>query len=95
MNTLEILKTNLLSPLVLAFFLGILTKLIKSEFSLPKDLYSSLSIYLLLALGLKGGVELSESTFDSIALPASVTLLLGCITPISAYFLIVKSKSKC
>jgi hypothetical protein len=90
MNTLEILKTNLLSPLVLAFFLGILTKLIKSEFSLPKDLYSSLSIYLLLALGLKGGVELSESTFDSIALPASVTLLLGCITPISAYFLIRK-----
>jgi len=90
MTVVEILKTNLLSPIVLAFLLGIVTKLIKSEFSLPKDLYSSLSIYLLLALGLKGGVELSESSVQAIALPALVTFALGCITPISAYFLLRK-----
>ena len=90
MTALEILKTNLLSPLVLAFLLGIFTKLVKSELSLPKDLYASLSIYLLLALGLKGGVELSESTFQVIAWPAFVTLLLGCITPISAYLIMRK-----
>ena len=90
MTAFEILKTNLLSPLVLAFLLGIFTKLVKSELSLPKDLYSTLSIYLLLALGLKGGVELSESTFQVIAWPAFVTLLLGCITPISAYLIMRK-----
>ncbi len=90
MTTFDILRANLLSPIVLAFFLGIVTKLIRSELSLPKDLYSSLSIYLLLALGLKGGVELSQSTFQAIALPASATLLLGCFTPISAYFLLRK-----
>ncbi len=84
MSAIEILKTNLLSPLVLAFLLGIFTKLVKSELSLPKDLYSTLSIYLLLALGLKGGVELSESTLQVIALPAFVTIALGCITPVSA-----------
>jgi hypothetical protein len=87
LNTLEILRTNLLSPIVLAFALGIITNLLKSEFSLPKDLYSSLSIYLLLALGLKGGVELSVTKFHIFALPALVTILLGCLTPISAYFL--------
>ena len=86
LSTLEILRTNLLSPVVLAFVLGIATKLVKSELSLPKDLYSSLSIYLLLALGLKGGVELSESTLQAIALPALATIALGCITPVSAYF---------
>ena len=90
MTTLEVLKSNLLSPIVLAFLLGIVTKLVKSELSLPKDLYSSLSIYLLLALGLKGGVELSESTFNSIALPAVATILLGCLTPVSAYLLLKK-----
>lgn len=90
MATFEILKNNLLSPIVLAFALGIFAKLIRSELALPKDLYSSLSIYLLLALGLKGGVELSESSFDAIAWPAVTTLFLGCITPVSAYILIRK-----
>ena len=88
MATLEILKANLLSPIVLAFVLGIFARLIRSELALPKDLYASLSIYLLLALGLKGGVELAESSVHEIALPALATLLLGCITPISAYYLL-------
>lgn len=90
MTGYEILKTNLLSPIVLAFLFGIVTKLVKSELSLPKDLYSSLSIYLLLALGLKGGVELSESTFHVIAWPAFATIVLGCITPVSTYFIMRK-----
>lgn len=90
MTTVEILRTNLLSPLVLAFVLGVLTKLVKSEMSLPKDLYSSLSIYLLLALGLKGGVELSQTSFEAIAWPSAATLLLGCLTPVSAYMLMRK-----
>ncbi len=58
--------------------------------SLPKDLYSSLSIYLLLALGLKGGVELSQTSFEAIAWPSAATLLLGCLTPVSAYMLMRK-----
>lgn len=82
---LDILKANLLSPIPLAFALGIFARLVKSEFSLPKDIYSALSIYLLFALGLKGGVELAHASFDSIVAPAGVTLLLGCITPLTAY----------
>jgi hypothetical protein len=88
LTTLEILKANLLSPIVLAFVLGIFAKLVRSELALPKDLYTSLSIYLLLALGLKGGVELSESSMQAIAWPGFATLVLGCVTPISAYFLL-------
>jgi uncharacterized protein len=82
---IETLKANLLSPIPLAFALGIVARLMKSEFSLPKDIYSALSIYLLFALGLKGGVELAHAPFDSILAPAAVTLLLGCITPITTY----------
>lgn len=90
LSTLELLRVNLLSPVVLAFALGIFAKLIRSELTLPKDLYVSLSIYLLLALGIKGGVELSESSFEAIAVPGAVTILLGCTTPITAYFLLRK-----
>lgn len=80
-----ILATNLLSPVVLAFALGMVTRLIGSKFRLPKDLYASLSIYLLFALGLKGGVELSHATPSQIGWPVVVTLLLGVITPITSY----------
>ena len=85
MNLGAILATNLLSPIVLAFALGVVTRLLRSEFQLPKDLYASLSIYLLFALGLKGGVELSHASLREFAAPAGVTLLLGCLTPLTSY----------
>ncbi len=81
----EILRVNLLSPIALAFVLGVVARVIRSEFSLPKEIYQGLSIYLLLSLGLHGGAELAHATFSEIARPAGVTLLIGCITPISAY----------
>lgn len=81
----EILRQNLFSPVALAFALGVITKLIRSEFSLPKDVYTALSVYLLFALGLKGGVELGHAGASTIAWPAAATLLIGCVTPITAY----------
>jgi len=81
----EILRVNLLSPIALAFVLGVVARVIRSEFSLPKEIYQGLSIYLLLSLGLHGGAELAHATFSEIARPAGVTMLIGCITPISAY----------
>jgi hypothetical protein len=85
MALLDTLRSNLLSPIPLAFALGVLTRLIRSELSLPKDLYASLSIYLLFALGLRGGHELSHSSVSAFALPAAATLALGVITPVSTY----------
>mgnify|MGYP002783417661 FL=1 len=81
----DLLRANLLSPIPLAFALGIVARLLRSEFSLPKDIYTGLSIYLLFALGLKGGVELAHTGFAAIALPAAATIALGCITPVTAY----------
>ena len=85
MSALDLFKINLLSPLVLAFLLGLLAKAVRSELSLPRDIYAGISLYLLLALGLKGGVELSQTTFHEIAMPALATLILGVVTPLSAY----------
>jgi hypothetical protein len=86
----SVLQTNLLSPITLSFALGILARRVKSEFSLPKDIYMGIAVYLLFALGLKGGAELAHAPILTIAGPASVTILLGCITPLSAYFVLRK-----
>jgi hypothetical protein len=88
MVLLEVLKTNLLSPITLSFALGVLARRVRSEFALPKDIYLGIAVYLLFALGLKGGAELAHSSMTTIALPAAFTLVLGCITPISAYLVL-------
>ena len=87
---LDVLRINLCSPLTLSFALGVFARLVRSELSLPRDLYTALSIYLLFALGLKGGVELSHSSLAAIAGPALITILLGCLTPMSAYLVLRK-----
>ena len=82
----ELIRANLLSPIVLAFALGVVAKLIRSEFTLPKDLYVALSIYLLFASGWKGGVELSQTPLSAFWLPAIATLAVGVLTPVLSYF---------
>lgn len=85
MATVDILIANLLSPPILAFVLGIVAALIKSDLRLPEALYQALTIYLLLAIGLKGGVELSRTPLPVFAGPAAATLFMGALTPITAY----------
>lgn len=81
----DVLLVNLLSPVTLAFALGLFSRLVRSEFHLPRDIYLALGIYLLFALGLKGGVELAKASFGEIWLPILVTLLLGCMRPLTSY----------
>ncbi len=50
----------MLDPVVLFFVLGVAARLAKSDLRLPEALYEALAIYLLLAIGLKGGVELAR-----------------------------------
>ena len=88
MGTTDLLRANLLSPIVLSFALGIMARVVRSEFSLPKDIYLGISIFLLWALGLQGGIELRHSSLQAIAGPAVVTILLGCLTPASAYLVL-------
>ena len=82
---LDILLASLLSPVVLAFALGALAVAVKSDLEIPKELYQALSIYLLLAIGLKGGIALSKTPLSEVLAPVAVTFALGIATPITAY----------
>jgi len=87
---LELLIQNLISPVVLAFLLGIIARRIGSDLEIPSAIYQGLSIYLLFAIGLKGGVSLSETAAGELLWPILLTLGLGCLTPLSAYFFLTK-----
>lgn len=78
-------QSNVLSPMVLAFALGVVANLLRSDLKFPDALYSSLTIYLLFAIGLKGGAALSESTPADLWAPALSTIALGALIPAWCY----------
>jgi uncharacterized protein len=81
----DIIATNLLSPIVLAFGLGMFAALVKSDLEFPEALYHALTIYLLLAIGLKGGIALAATPLADIAVPLLATIVLGVVTPLTAF----------
>ena len=80
-----LLLSNLVSPVTLAFLLGLLASWVKSDLRFPEAATAMLSVYLLLAIGLKGGVALAGSPWAALLLPALVTVALGLITPATSY----------
>lgn len=83
----ELLSANLLSPVVLAFALGMLARLLRSDLEIPPSIQSYLSIFLLLAIGLKGGVALRQDLPADLLTLLGVTLFAGLATAASAFVL--------
>lgn len=81
----ELLSLNLGSPAVLAFALGLVATLLRSDLRFPEAVTSLLSTYLLFSIGLKGGIELRNATLGDIAAPTLVTLAIGLLVPVVAY----------
>ena len=74
----------MLDPVVLFFVLGVAAKLAKSDLRLPEALYEALAIYLLLAIGLKGGVELARQPSLSVLPHALAAIALSADDPAAA-----------
>jgi uncharacterized protein len=81
----ELLTANLLSPVVLAFVLGMVARLVRSDLEVPPQIQQYLAIFLLLAIGLKGGVALRAQPLGELLLLVAVTLLAGVVTAFTAY----------
>ncbi|MEM6795776.1 MAG: sodium-dependent bicarbonate transport family permease [Acidobacteriota bacterium] len=83
--SLDLLLQNLLSPMVLAFVLGTVAGLLRSDLRIPEAMHTSLSIYLLFAIGLKGGAGLATAEASEVWAPALGTLALGCAIPLWSF----------
>ena len=75
----------MMDVVVLFFLLGLLARLVKSDLALPGVLYETLSIYLLLAIGLKGGVELSKQSLEAVVPQMLFCLALGFSIPLMLF----------
>ncbi|AFZ31726.1 protein of unknown function DUF897 [Gloeocapsa sp. PCC 7428] len=85
----SLIVSNILNPPVLFFFLGMTAVLVKSDLEIPAPVPKLLSLYLLLAIGFKGGVELAKSGItQAVVLTMFAAILMACFVPIYTFFIL-------
>ena len=72
-------------PVVLFFVLGAAAGLLRSDLKLPGALYETLAIYLLLAIGLKGGAELARHSLAGVLPQALAAVAVAAAIPLLAF----------
>jgi hypothetical protein len=85
----SLILSNILNPPVLFFFLGMLAIFLKSDLEIPPPLPKLFSLYLLLAIGFKGGYELEESGINSqIGLTLLAAVVMASLVPVYSFFIL-------
>jgi hypothetical protein len=86
---LSLLAENLTNPALLFFILGITAVLIKSDLEIPSNSSRFISLYLLFAIGFKGGQELSHEHMNGeILWSMGFGVLLSALIPLASFFLL-------
>jgi uncharacterized protein len=75
----------MIDVVIFFFLLGIFARLVGSDLRLPEALYETLSIYLLLAIGLKGGIELSKQPLSVLMPEVFAAVALSFVVPLILY----------
>jgi uncharacterized protein len=79
----------LTSPVILFFILGVLAAAVRSDLSIPEPMAKAMSLYLMAAIGLKGGVQVSEAGGSAeMALVAIAGMALSFVLPLIAFALL-------
>lgn len=85
----SLVMSNVLSPPVLFFFLGMLAVFLKSDLEIPQPLPKLFSLYLLFAIGFKGGNELVKSgVSQEVVLTLLAAVMMACVVPIYTFFIL-------
>jgi hypothetical protein len=85
----SLVVSNILNPPVLFFFVGMAAILLKSDLEIPQPIPKLFSLYLLFAIGFKGGHEIHESGLNNeIIMTLLVAILMAAIVPIYAFFVL-------
>jgi uncharacterized protein len=85
----NLVLSNVLNPPILFFFIGMVSVFLKSDLEVPQPFPKLLSLYLLFAIGFKGGHELHESGINpEIAITLIAAIAMASIVPIYTFFIL-------
>jgi hypothetical protein len=88
---MEIAVATFSSPVILFFILGLAAAFARSDLTIPEAVAKGLSIYLMIAIGLKGGVAVSKSGFTpDLAVAAAAGIALSFALPYLAFALLTR-----
>ena len=80
---------TLTSPIILFFALGLLAGFVRSDLAVPEALAKGMALYLMAAIGLKGGVSVAESGFTAtLGVAAATGMVLSFLLPLPAFALL-------
>ncbi|MCS5527880.1 MAG: sodium-dependent bicarbonate transport family permease [Nitrosopumilus sp.] len=85
MDILQLIQSNLLTPIILFFLFGIIAARIKSDLKIPEAISEFLPIYLLAAIGLHGGLEMRNTGFENMLIPMLVAIGLSLLFTLNHY----------
>ena len=85
MDILQLISSNLLTPIILFFLFGIIAARIKSDLKIPEAISEFLPIYLLAAIGLHGGIEMRNTGFENMLIPMLVAIGLSLLFTLNHY----------
>ena len=93
MEFLNAVAENMLTPPILFFVLGITAGMLKSDLSVPESISRYLSLYLMMAIGFKGGVAIANTSdiTGEIMLTAASGVAVGFLQPFLGYWLLTKT----
>ncbi len=90
MDLANILQTFITPPIPF-FFLGLLAAFAKSDLEIPGPIAKFISLYLLMAIGFKGGAELHHSGLNSqVLIVLSFAMLMAAVVPLYSFFILKK-----
>lgn len=93
-SALDLAAANLLSPMILFFVLGLSAALARSDLSIPEAIAKGLSLYLMLAIGFKGGAGVAAHGLDATMAWAIVAgIMLSALIPVIAFQLLTLTTS--
>ena len=85
-DTLALAGANLSSPVVMFFALGFFAALLRSDLAFPEAAAKAVALYLIMAIGFKGGAGVAEYGLDGrMAATLAVAAVLSALTPLIAY----------
>lgn len=85
MELFDLAATNLISPPILFFLLGLMAALVRSDLAIPEAVAKGISIYLVMAIGFKGGAEMAASPLVAAALAIVAGIVLSAALPFISF----------
>lgn len=91
-SILELAVANLTSPMILFFVLGLAAAFLKSDLNIPEAIAKGMALYLMMAIGFKGGAGVAEHGLDATLFLALATgALLSALLPLIAFQMLIRT----